>query len=744
MQLFVAAQLRLTVYSSKDSLPLPYAHISIENNSQNFKKIIVADKNGLAIISDTMHASYNPLIVKITYTGFKNLTDTILTISKNAFSFFLHEENVFLNEFVITAQYAENSAEQAVHKIRVIDEKKIERMAAVNLRDVLTNELNVRISQDNVLGSGMSMQGISGENVKILIDGVPVIGRMNGNIDLSQINMNNVERIEIIEGPLNVNYGTNALAGTINIITKKRILEKYYVKTESYIENIGTVNQLFSLGKRINNNSFTFSAGRNFFNGWNPNDAFWPYFGKTNADSTRFKQWKPKEQYFARMSYTYSTEKFDFQVKSEYFEEKIINRGRPRKPYFETAFDDYYITKRIDNSLQLSGKMVKYSRFNFLFAYNDFSRIKNSLYKDLITLNEQLTQNYSDQDTTRFNLLNSRGTMNYIRDSSLMHVEMGYDLNVETAFAMRIKDKIQQIGDYALFVSAEMLPNRAFTIRPGFRYTYNTAYHAPLIPSVNIKYVLPFEKRGDMTVRASYAKGFRAPSIKELYLYFVDINHNILGNENLRAEYSDNFSAGITYKRIVKQTLFQTEVGSFFNNINNMISLAQTSTLGEYSYTNIGIFKTRGISFVQTISYKHVMFSAGATYTGRFNMLSESHTIPVYSWFPEIRASATYDIKMAHLSLSLFYKYNGRMPGYFLSNTNEVSETYINAFQMMDIMATQNFMKKRIALSLGCKNVLNVTNVAANISGGAHSNNSTSTPMATGRMAVCKLVLTIK
>ncbi len=53
---------------------------------------------------------------------------------------------------------------------------------------MLTNELNVRLSQDNVLGSSLSIQGISGQNIKILVDGVPVIGRLDGNIDLNQIN----------------------------------------------------------------------------------------------------------------------------------------------------------------------------------------------------------------------------------------------------------------------------------------------------------------------------------------------------------------------------------------------------------------------------------------------------------------------------------------------------------------------------------------------------------------------------
>ena len=56
-----------------------------------------------------------------------------------------------------------------------------------------------------MLGNSISLQGISGQNIKVMIDGVPLIGREGGNIDLSQINLSSVERIEMIEGPMGVN-----------------------------------------------------------------------------------------------------------------------------------------------------------------------------------------------------------------------------------------------------------------------------------------------------------------------------------------------------------------------------------------------------------------------------------------------------------------------------------------------------------------------------------------------------------
>ena len=70
---------------------------------------------------------------------------------------------------------------------------------------------------------------------------MPVIGRMNGSLDLSQINVNNIERVEMIEGPMSVNYGTNALAGVINLITKDNV-EGVQLNTNAYYESVGQYN----------------------------------------------------------------------------------------------------------------------------------------------------------------------------------------------------------------------------------------------------------------------------------------------------------------------------------------------------------------------------------------------------------------------------------------------------------------------------------------------------------------------
>ena len=202
-----------------------------------------------------------------------------------------------INEVVVTGQINELSIKKSVHKIRVIDSKIINSGLYQNLANVIEKELNIKLSEDNLLGSSLSIQGISGQNVKILIDNVPVIGRLNGNIDISQISLNNIEKIEIVEGPLSTVYGTDALAGTINLITKKNSDEKKISST--FYESVGRYNidVLIAQNKKHN---MSYNFGRKYFNGWSENQDF-IYIPKPQpADTNRYKSGNLKNNFFIK------------------------------------------------------------------------------------------------------------------------------------------------------------------------------------------------------------------------------------------------------------------------------------------------------------------------------------------------------------------------------------------------------------------------------------------------------------
>ena len=738
---FANAQ-NISVLSAEDKQPVPGAHVICKNINAQTEQVFLTDGNGNANIT-SFATSNTPFALTVSYLGFAKINDTLYTLHDQTYQ--LIPERTTLNEVVVTAQYAPGSPEKAVHKIKIIDRKKIDAMAAVNLRDVLTNELNVRLSQDNVLGSSMSLQGVSGQNVKILVDGVPLTGRLNGNIDISQINMNNVERIEIVEGPLSVNYGTDALGGTISIITKKTQQKSFSLTAESYYESIGQYNVTGKIGYKKNKEMISLSGGRNYFDGWRTVDNPFHIEKSRIADSLRYMNWKPKEQYFGTLYYGHYFKELKFGYTGDYFYEQVTNRGLPRLPYHETAFDDYYNTWRINNSVSLVGQLNKNYYLNLLAAYTDFKRIKNTYFKDLTTLDQVLSENSGDQDTSIFRNAMSRGSISTTKASAKLNYEVGYDINHETALGLRIKNTQQQIGDYALFATSEYKPTTNFVVRPGLRVIYNTGYKAPLVPSVNFKYSFPAKEQNNSTtaLRFSYARGFRAPSLKELYFYFVDINHNITGNNNLKAEQSHNFNFSASFNKTKQQKSFKTELSMFYNYIENMISLA-LSTGTEYSYFNLDKFQTQGVQLQQEFAVEHFKFAVGASYIGRYNQFSANYNSEKFTYTPEGKCNLFYEWHEQKTTFAVFYKYTGKMPGYGIDANSNVYKTEIQDYHTADASISKQLFKNKLLLSIGAKNLFDVKNIAGVANGGAHSSAANSIAVAMGRTYFVKATINLQ
>ena len=732
----VQAQLEFTVFNASQGESLPGAHIALYSANGQLIKTVVTNAEGAAQVAIPNFEKYGKSKAVCSYIGFEK--DTISISSKGSYEFRLVPTETVLNEMVVTGQYSPNSTEKSVHKIRVITREKIEGMQAVNLRDVLTNELNVRITQDGVLGSGMQLQGVSGQNVKIMMDGVPIIGRLDGNIDISQINLNDVERIEVVEGPLSVNYGTNALAGTINIITKKGSQNGTQAQVNAYAEQVGTFNLDANVSTSIKKHRFRFSAGRNYFDGWDPteNKAF-NYFEQRKVEQ-RNVQWNPKEQYFGRLNWNTRIKSWELNAQAAHFEETITNRGEARQPLGTTAFDDSYITQRSDASFSATRNGEK-SRFNAVVGGNYFQRKKNTYVTDLTTQEQALSNDPSDQDTSVFRQVMSRGSYVYRFVPNMFSMEFGYDVTIEDAVGERIEDNHQQLGDYALFTTAEWKPVESLTLKPGMRVAYNTAYQAPVTPAINVLY----RKKG-WALRGSFAQGFRAPDLKELYFFFVDINHNIQGNTDLRAEYSNNYSASASYQWIKKQTILRGEVSGFLNQIEDRITLAQNNAQ-LFSYVNVGSFQTQGITVKGSLLFQHLKIQVGANYIGRENIESEQFDIERFTYSPEVQSSVQYTWPRYQLKFSGFYKYTGELQGFAVVD-DQLTNTLIADFHTLDLTVGKSFWNDALSVSTGMKNVLNVQQIptVGTGGGGAHSSSSNGMMVGMGRVFFIQMRYTWK
>ncbi len=661
--------------------PVPYANICVESLDRQIKEYYITDINGVVNFS-----LVNPRIVSISCMGFKSLIDTI-SPDVNTKTYILEPSFYELNSVVVTGQFKPVSADKSIYDIKLIGKDRIESKAANNLADVLSDELGIRLSNDPSTGTSMSLQGITGENIKILVDGVPVIGRLDGNIDLSQLNLDNVSQIEMVEGPMSVIYGSNALGGVINIITENSSHSQYKTSVNSYYESIGTYNFNFLTSIRQKKNTFELNGGRNFFGGY-------------SLEDTRSKEWKPKEQYNAGATYYYNTEKTKLRLKSDFFNERLLDRNEPFPPYYEKANDTWYKTFRFNNSAEITNKIGENSGFNILAAYSLYERQKQKYLVDLTDLSKTLTTSSADHDTSTFNSFMTRGTYNFTPEDDVFSFQTGFDINYETAKGKRIENEQENIGDYALFVSAIWKPAEQLSIQPGIRAAYNTRYNAPLTPSVNLMY-----KPGKVTLRASYARGFRSPSLKELYLYFFDSNHQVEGNDSLQAERSHSFNASANYKFSQGKTILVFDLKPFFNVIDNKISLVQVDpdNLLHYRNENTGKFSSLGFEISGSL-YQSSWLNLKAGFS-RIGRKDESFDSNEFIFSNNWNTSLDVDFLKNTAKFSIFYKYSGKYPTYFYNSDEEVTVGYINEFHNMDVSLMKKFWHSRFSVTTGIKNL---------------------------------------
>ena len=201
--------------------------------------------------------------------------------------------NKNLDQVVITAQFTPTDTRETVNSVRVLQRKIIEQRSVVNLQELLQTEANIRLSQDPILGSDISVNGLKGENLKILIDGVPVVGRLNGSIDAGQIPLSSIQKIEIIEGAQSLLYGSEASGGVINLITRKSQISEIDTELSTQYETNGFKTLTARAG--YTSKKITLQATGNIQN----------FIPALDTSQTRDQVWNPKRQRSARAMLRY-------------------------------------------------------------------------------------------------------------------------------------------------------------------------------------------------------------------------------------------------------------------------------------------------------------------------------------------------------------------------------------------------------------------------------------------------------
>lgn len=707
ISLHTNAQIKLI--SGKDGKPVNEAIINIIGN-QNEHLTCISDQQGVF--------KKPPFAIKsliIFATGYKTLYDTLN--GSDPGSYILVPLKIEMGEVVITGQYHANEAANSIYQIQVFDQKNIELKAANNLSDLLEHENAILISRDPFLGAGININGITGNNVKILQDGVPVIGRENGSIDVSQLDLSEIERVELVRGPMSETYGSDALAGVINLISKKKSKDGIDAGIKLYYESNGTYNAHMHTAFRKKKNEFTLHGGRNFFDGY------------SEFDTLRSKQWKPKEQYLLDGGYTYHFSSGYIRYQGNFSKEKLISKGNIiATPYEAYAFDDYFNTIRMSHKIFADKELNNHASINLTNAYSHYERSRVSYRKDMVALTESGLP--SNDYSNLFRQFLFRGTYSTFKAWKKINYQVGYDITFDESRGDRTGTAPRRINDFALFGSTEISSIKKVLIRPAVRLIYNTKYPAPIVPSLHVKYE-PFHA---LSIRASYARGFRAPSVKELYLDFEDSNHNLHGNTNLKPELSDYAQVSFVFLKEIRKVQVSIQPDIFYNHIYNKISLAQLdANILEYTYINLEDYRNTGCNLQGSASYKTFSLSAGMTYTFYRTSLAGPPQTPPYSKAINYNSSVSWHSDKTGLSAGIFFKHTGTSIVYSLEN--ETIKAYkIDSYNSVDCSIGKSFFKNALRIQAGLKNILNITTTKGSLADGeVHANGQDEALVGMGR-----------
>lgn len=656
-------------------------------------------------------------------------------------------EVVHLEHVVITGQYSAQSVDKSLYQVEIITADDIKNQAGNTIADVLNQNLNIQINPSSGSGdSQISMMGLSGSYVKVLIDNIPLVSDsgFGNDIDLTKINLDNVERIEIVKGSMGVDYGNNALAGIINIITKKSAKSDWRINFMVQEETVGEEYdwygdggvekgkgrhiQALDVSKRINSNwSVNAGVNRNDFQG------FWGVLkGKKHFDQDNLRgyEWLPKEQWNTYGSINFKKGNFNAFYKLSYLNEEInkydsvvksrIFPGGDRTYY---ANDRDYFTSRWTHHLNINTKLFDRVQYNGDFSYQIQERKFQNYEYDIPNRNEIFRNSLNTYFSTKSYY--SRGTFSNFFDHKNIDIQVGYELDFNKGFANAFADSFsfdenldKEVGTYAGFASAEIHLNSGLSLRPGFRATFSNKFDTQLSYSLSSKYDLTETS----SIRAVIGTANRFPNFSELYTYQVDTNHEILGDPNLKPE--SGYSTSIQWNKHYKFEDFRMEsnISTLYLNLEDKIDLVNLGG-ANYIFMNIDKYKTWGISTDHRFKFKNFNFTLGASYTGQSQTLNSQTFMDDqsikddYIYHFQGNSSLNYGIPSIATTFSIYYKYTGKTSQYLLDQSSLTTSNpkftlaKRDDFHMMDASIRKGFYKDRFEVTVGARNLLDVTTI---------------------------------
>lgn len=422
-----------------------------------------------------------------------------------------------LDEVVVTGTRTPKFLKDTPIQTRVINAKEIARLDATNVQDLLQQELpGVEFTYAMNQQTHLNFSGFGGQGVLFLVDGERLAGETMDDVDFTRLSMDNVERIEIVKGAASALYGSNATGGVINIITKKSQKSVTLNVNARYAKhNEQRYGGTFGLNGKHWNNMFTVNFNR--MDNYDVHSAPNPVtriISTVYGDKTiNFKDqlvWCPNKNFHLSGRAGY------------FFRETVRSADQPER------YRDF------SGGLGMQWNISEHNDFQASYAFDQYDK---SDYQRITKLDIRDYSNVQNSLRLLYNHRFDRGDVLTI-GSDFMHDYL-YNTNLENE--TRNQNSWDLFGQYDWRISDQWEAVGAV------RYDYfSDGKESHVTPKLNVCYKPIY----NLSIRAGYGMGFRAPTLKEKYYNFDMAGIWIVeGNANLKSEVSHNFNLSAEYSK---------------------------------------------------------------------------------------------------------------------------------------------------------------------------------------------------
>ena len=535
-----------------------------------------------------------------------------------------------LQEVVVTGTGTQHLLKDAPVQTEVITQKMLRNYGGKSLEDILAGLTASFAFAEGDMGSQMQLNGLGNNYILILIDGKRIHGDVGGENDLGLIDPHNIEKIEIVKGAQSALYGSDAMAGVVNIITKKHTEKGIYADNSTRFGSHNDLRQhnsvAFSLGKFSSQTNFQIQRN----DGWqNTTEEFAEAMVLTDSKNktvNKFKNWQIAERITYRMS-----PNTQLYAEGTYYKKNICRPQDGTHP----SCDVYTYDLRYNNaSASVGGKWNPGGKKDVVTLDIDWN--KHAYYYDYTKGTYEYVllkgEEYGDMDGEWYSVLMKPGqsklqsdqqrVMGQLKGIFYLPYENTLSAGVEYRYDyLKAPDRTEtgtaSDRTAALYVQDEFDMLKWLNITAGLRLVENRNFGFRLTPKVSAMLSVD-----DFRFRLGWSQGFKTPTVKELHYRYLHVMGSStffnIGNTNLDPQTSNYYSANAEY-RGRKVT---ASVTGYLNKLDNMIALVNvppgeipagitTAYLGDGSsnvqarmYKNMDDARTCGVDV--TMSYKPI------------------------------------------------------------------------------------------------------------------------------------------